>query len=186
MIYNDFERTLYSLYRLHLDRKKIPLKLSELYYFTLNEQQRLAAIRAVFDEYERSEKVRDVLESSLKFFDWCANVRNSILHAQHYPLLFGSSDDALHLTKRKNKRSSAPGYLRFTLAQLRAIGDAFHYGNQHCARLYVHLRQRGSPENKWNTLLRTHGREPLPETLATPKFITIADHPIDPIPSLRP
>ena len=44
MNYNAFERTLYSLYRLHLDRKKIPLRLGELYYFTLNEQSRLAAI----------------------------------------------------------------------------------------------------------------------------------------------
>ena len=76
MNYNAFERTLYSLYRLHLDRKKIPLRLGELYYFTLNEQSRLAAIRAVFDEYERNEKVREVAESSLKFFDWCSNVRN--------------------------------------------------------------------------------------------------------------
>jgi hypothetical protein len=57
--------------------------------------------------------VREVAESSLKFFDWCSNVRNSILHAHHYPLLSGSSDEALHLTKGKNKRSSEQGYLRF-------------------------------------------------------------------------
>ena len=186
MNYNAFERTLYSLYRLHLDRKKIPLRLGELYYFTLNEQSRLAAIRAVFDEYERNEKVREVAESSLKFFDWCSNVRNSILHAHHYPLLSGSSDEALHLTKRKNKRSSEQGYLRFDLPQLRAFGDAFHHGNQHCARLYVHLRQRGRPMSKWNTFLMVRGREPLPEILATPTLLTMADHPVDPIRSLRP
>jgi hypothetical protein len=34
MNYNAFERNLYWLYRFHLDRKKIPQKLSDLYYLS--------------------------------------------------------------------------------------------------------------------------------------------------------
>jgi hypothetical protein len=60
----------------------------------LHEQvSRTDAIRAVFDDYEKDEKVKDVLDGILRFFDWCSHVRNSIIRAQQYPALFGSTSE---------------------------------------------------------------------------------------------
>ena len=182
MNYNAFETSLYSLYRFHLDRKKIPKNVSDLYYFNSNEQLRVALVKAAFDDYERSAKVRTVLESSLKFFNWCATIRNHVLHSAHYPALFGRTDDAIHLIKRKSKRSAEPAYLRFDLSELREFADAIQKGHQHAVRLHVYLRQRGRSARTWPVWMQIHGHEPLPEILQPPSLPKLADHPIDPIP----
>ena len=80
MNFNQYERGLYLLYKFHLSKKRLPRGIIELYYFSLSERLRLAAIQNVFEEFERSDKVKAVLDSNLKFFDWYSQVRNSILH----------------------------------------------------------------------------------------------------------
>jgi hypothetical protein len=85
----------------------------------------------------------------------------------------------MHLVKLKHKRSSEPGYLKVDLVQLRAFADAIDLGNRRCLRLFIYLRQRGRPMRKWPPLLQSHGREQLPEKLTTPKFVELADFPLD-------
>jgi len=112
----------------------------------------------VFEEFERSDKVKAVLDSNLKFFDWYSQVRNSILHAQHYPAALSADDDTLYLVKRRNKKTNASGYLRFTLPQLRAFADRFKEGSRHCAHFFIYLRHRNVPEAKWPPIIRQYGR----------------------------
>jgi hypothetical protein len=63
--YNSFERILFDIYGHHLDRKKFPKKLYELYYLSLAEDHRLDAIKNVFDALERSQKVKDAIANLL-------------------------------------------------------------------------------------------------------------------------
>ena len=44
---------MFSLYQLHLKYLNVPQKLIDLFYLSLNEQQRLASIKTVFSECER-------------------------------------------------------------------------------------------------------------------------------------
>jgi len=184
MNYNAYERAIYSLYTFHLYRKDVPAQIIEHYFFNLSERLQLDAIRQVFLGYERSKKVLAVLESNLKYFDWCWHVRNSVLHSYRHQSLIGDPEgsDSIQLVKRRGKKSAAMGYKRFTLKDLRQFADQIREGQIHCLLLYIHLRQRGRPQSKWTDPLRRHGPQPLPGILVTPEYLTLEDHPSDPIP----
>jgi hypothetical protein len=184
MNYNAFENTLFQIYCLPLDRKKLSRKLTEFQYFNLNEQLRLDALKQVFEAYEKNTKVKAVLGSIIEYFNWCAHIRNHILHSRFYAPFFVSAgyEDVLQLVKRVNKKSAQPGYLNLSLEELRLFADAIHAGNKRCIRLYIYLRQRGVPPRKWSLHLRAHWREPLPGKLQTPDFLKLEDYPSDPVP----
>lgn len=184
MNYNAYERSLFQLYHFHLGRKKVPKKLAALYYFALPEDKRIAAISSVFEEYERNKMVRAAVKSNLAFFDCCAGNRNHILHAERYPrTMFGSiDDDALHLVKRKGKRSADLGYLTLTLSELRSVADAIRDGHVHCLKICLYLRQRGLPLHKWSPTMTGHGRQALPGTLPLPIALKLRDDATDPTP----
>jgi hypothetical protein len=83
--FGAFERSIDSLYFFHPQRMKLPHELTALYYFNLNEEKRVVAIRDVFKSFERDPTVIEAVGNALSYFQWCRNVRNQILHSERYP-----------------------------------------------------------------------------------------------------
>ena len=100
-----FERSLDSLYKNKARRQDMPEELIDLYYFSLNEEKRIEAIRIIFKRYEENPAVIALINNLLDYFQWCRFSRNQILHAERYPPAFGGDPDILHLTKRIGKQS---------------------------------------------------------------------------------
>jgi hypothetical protein len=175
---------MFSLYQHHLKFLKVPQKLIELFYLSLNEQQRLSAIKIVFQECEKDPEVRAVAESIIDYFAWCWDVRNKLLHAELYPASFGANLENLHLMKRIGKKTTERGYLELKLKTLRDMADKIEYGKQHCAAFQIWLRFRDTPSDKRPKWLLPFGSEPLPEILAVPTPLELSPHPQEaPIPA---
>jgi hypothetical protein len=140
-----FERSVDDLYRFHPREQKLPDDLIDLYYYSLNEEKRIQAVRDVFRVYEESSEMRDCLSNLLDYFLWCRNARNQLLHAEHYPAAFGGERDTLHLIKRVSKQSPRSGYMKFRLTQLRTVADQMRTGLVQSAEINIHLRFRDKP-----------------------------------------
>ena len=61
--YNALERGMAELYLIPLRRQKIADKLSDLYYFSLNAEKQLEAIKIVYKEYETDKDVVALVEN---------------------------------------------------------------------------------------------------------------------------
>jgi hypothetical protein len=87
--FNSFEASMFGLYRHHLDLNKVPYEFADFIHVSLNDQLRLKLIKIVFDKYEKDSNVIYVVENLIRYFDWCCDARNKLLHAEHYPAAFG-------------------------------------------------------------------------------------------------
>jgi hypothetical protein len=175
--YNSFERILFHIYLHHLDRKKFPRRLCELYYLSLAEDHRTEAIKYVFQTLEKNKKIKETIDNLLKYFRWCWSVRNLILHAETYPTLLLDAND-LNVVKRKAKRSSELEYHSFTLAKLRNYAEQIEIGRLQAAKINLHLRYQATPVKRRSAALRAHGYEPLPRILRIPDpLVGTAHHP---------
>jgi hypothetical protein len=92
----SLERSLEILYRNAAERQKLPDDLIDLYFFSLNEEKRIQAVRSIFAAYEKDTKILALVENLLAYFHWCRNCRNQILHAERYPPAFGGKPDTLY------------------------------------------------------------------------------------------
>jgi len=131
--YNAFEDGLLRLYRHHPDRLKLPQKMTEMFYLSLNEKQRLTAIKTIFAEYEKDQAVVALVLNLIKYFDWCWDVRNKLVHAEHYPAMFGGKPGKWHLSKRIDKKTTGRGYMELALETLRKMADKIECGVKQCA-----------------------------------------------------
>jgi hypothetical protein len=175
--YNSFDRILFDIYLHYLERKKLPRKLCELYYLSLPEEQRLDAIKYIFDALEKNRKVRKAIENLVQYFRWCWLVRNSILHGEPYPTILVDPND-LNLVKRKKKRSSELEYHSFTLGQLRDYAEKIETGRMQAAKINLHLRYRAMPPKRRSVALQVHAYEPLPRILHIPNPLEGSEHPL--------
>jgi hypothetical protein len=183
MVFNALERGMADLYRHHMSIQKFPVELVDLYYFGLDEQRRLRALKTVFKKYEKDFEVRQLVENFIDYFDWCWQSRNQLLHSEFYPSIFRQDEERLHVSKRKSKREPTIDYFWLDLSELRIIADKIEFGKRSVAALRIYLRQRDTPVQDWPVYLRAHGREPLPKKLERPAALAIAPHPFDgPIP----
>jgi len=91
----SLERSIDILYLNKALNQKLPQDLVELYYFTINEEKRIEAVRSVFKKYEKNPLVKNLVENLLEYFQWCRNCRNQILHAERYPPALGGDKDML-------------------------------------------------------------------------------------------
>jgi hypothetical protein len=121
--YASLERSVDALYVNKARRQKMQDELVDLYYFSLNEEKRIEAVRAVFRKYEKKQEVVVLVENLLDYFQWCRNCRNQILHAEQYPPSFGGDPETLYLIKRVGKQSPKSGHMKFKLSRLRFIAD---------------------------------------------------------------
>jgi hypothetical protein len=179
--FNSFERGMFDLYSMYTE-KRFTRELSDFLFLALNERTRAEALTKVVHAFEKSRKALAFFDSLSSYFEWCWNARNQIIHSEFYPSMFGGSPHEISLTKRKSKKSAEPGYLKFTLPELRDIADKIEEGVKRCAAFRIWLRQRATPREKWPVSLKIHGLEPLPDKLVTPKFVTLGPNPIPPLP----
>jgi hypothetical protein len=172
-----FERSVESIYFFYPQRMNLPDELINLYYFSLNEEKRLAAIREVFRSFEQDPAVVAAVENVLSYFQWCRNVRNQILHAERYPASFGADPDTLYLTKRMGKQSPQSGYMNFKLPELRSIADRIRAGIVQSATIHIHLRVRNLPIDQISPSLRIYATDPLPKPLEVPDALSLSPLP---------
>jgi hypothetical protein len=175
--YCAFERGVNGLYELHPLEQKMPKKLIDLYYFGLNEDKRISAIKDIFQTYEKDRSVIATVNNLLEYFQWCRETRNTLLHAEHYPPLFGGDPETLHLTKRAGKREPKQVYVALGLERLREIADKMQAGREQCARIRIYLRVRGKHVHELDHGLMLYMHEPLPEKLIVPRPLRLLRRP---------
>jgi hypothetical protein len=173
----QFERSIDSLHAFHWRKQKAPEELIDLYYYSLNEEQRVVAIDKAFQTYEQDPAVKQAIKDLLAYFHWCRDTRNKLLHAELYPASFGGNPDFLYLIKRLDKRSPRSGYMKLTLEYLRSIADKVRAGIVQSATINIYLRVRGQPLEKIDRGLRQYASEPLPRSLPVPPPLRLTDRP---------
>jgi len=180
--YNSFQEGLNSLYRHHLQIRKLPSEVIDLYFFKLDEERRLKAINAVFKQYEQDKQVQEVVKSLTNYFEWAWDARNKLLHAEPYPSLFARKNDRLFLAKRKSRTNLETGYLFPDLPTLRDIANKIEFGKRECAGIVIYLRARDTPTHQWPLWLKGLSRK-LPEKLERPDDLVLEPRPYNgPIP----
>jgi len=173
--YNSFEESVFELYQHHPRIQKLPVKLIHLYYRSINERERLAAVKAVFAEYEKDANVISLVENLVTYFEWCWDVRNKIIHAEQYPALFSSVK--LSLSKRIGKKTSERGYMSLDLERIRGFADKIEFGKRHCARMVIYLRVRDVGLAHLSSAYRQYEHEPLPNKLDVPETLDLSPSP---------
>jgi hypothetical protein len=144
---------------------------AEKYYYVLTEDKRCGAIKELFKDDDPG--VIEAIGNIVKYFDWCRNCRNDLLHAESYPPgIVPSLGGALALTKRLKKGSPEPGYMALTLQELRDVADRMRAGTVQCVKIDRFLRYRGRPEEAPEEY-REDARS-LPPNLRIPKPIALA------------
>jgi len=165
----QFERSIDGFHAHHWRDQNAPYDLIDLYYYSLNEEKRLEAIRIAFERFERDPAVREAIENLVAYFKWCRDARNNLLHAEHYPASFGGDPAFLYLIKRTGKQSSKSGYMKLSLAYLRSIAGKMRAGIIQSARISIYLRTRGFPREKIDRQLQAYASDPLPAPMKVPK-----------------
>ena len=166
--YAQFQRSIDYLYAFHPRQMKLPDALIDLYYLGLSEEKRIQAVREVFAKYEKSEAIKAAIENVLKYFQWCKQTRDQILHAEQYPAMFGGKADTLYLTKRLSRQSSKSGHMAFKLDELRSIATKMRAGVVQSATIHIHLRVRDVPLDRIENSLRAYKNESLAPPLNIP------------------
>jgi hypothetical protein len=172
----QFEASVDALYLTRTSHKKWPGELVRLYYFELNEEKRVEAVKSFFQAHEKDSSVLSVVFNLLEYFRWCRNCRNQLLHAEQYPAGFGAKPGVLHLTKRVSKKSDKSGYLKMTVPELRDIADKTRAGIVQSAEINIYLRFRGQPKHKIPSEYLAF-LEALPEKLVVPQSLELALRP---------
>jgi hypothetical protein len=165
----QFERSVDSFHAYHWREQNAPDDLIDLYYYNLNEEKRLEAIRTAFEQFEADPAVKDAINNLVRYFHWCRDARNKLLHAEPYPPSPGGDPQLLYLIKRIDKRSRQSGYMKLSVAYLRSIAGKIRAGIVQSARISIYLRTRGLPLQKIDRQLRAYAGEPLPEPLSVPR-----------------
>lgn len=165
----QFERSVDSFHAHHWREQNAPDDLIDLYYYSLNEEKRLEAIRAAFEQFEADPAVKEAIKNLVLYFHWCRDARNKLLHAEPYPSSLGGDPQLLYLIKRIDKRSRQSGYMKLSVAYLRSIAGKIRVGIVQSARISIYLRTRGLPLEKIDKQLRAYAGEPLPEPLSVPQ-----------------
>jgi hypothetical protein len=169
----SFERSVDFLYLHRTGREKLPDELVHLYYFSLSEDKRIDAIKAIFNAFETDTSIKSAVFNLLEYFEWCRNCRNQLLHAELHPTTFSRLTGALHLTKRVSKQSAKSGYLRLSLSEMRIIADRMRQGVKQAAEIHIFLRYRGRPKETLPTEYQAFVEE-LPGKLVVPRKLELA------------
>src|SRR5207302_702487 len=155
-------RGLGTLYAHHPQRLRLPNELVDLYYSSLSEGLQLKALRAVFRSYETDPNLLAFLNSLIDYYNWCADARNKLLHAEFYPASFGGHPDKLHLTKPLSEGDRNPTYFSVTVEEVRDIADRIEHGKRECAGFLIYLRCRDIPRDQLPPAYKEFFDEPLP------------------------
>ncbi len=172
----NFQAGMDALYVQRASKENLPPEIVTIYYFSLSEDKRLVALKALFDKYERNTRIKDLVYNLIAYFEWCQHCRNSLLHAELYPPALGGLPDTLYLTKKRSKGSSTTVYIRLTLKEMRNIADNIRKGVVQCAELRINIRFIDVQKDQIPSEYRTYVAS-LPKTLLVPRFLELALHP---------
>jgi hypothetical protein len=161
----------------HCAQQHMPSELVQLYYSSLNEKSQLKAIRTIFDTYEKEPAALEFIASLIAYFNWCSDARNTLLHSEFYPTLFGGDADKLYLIKPQSKREPTSSYMWFTVEELRDIADKIEHGKRECAGLLIYLRCRDIPADQLPVAYRAYLDVVMPAPLVTPPELKLSPHP---------
>ena len=175
--YSAFERGLVTIYAHHCAQQHMPYELVHLYYSSLNEKSQLKAIRTIFDTYEKEPAALAFVSSLIDYFNRCSNARNTLLHSELYPTLFGGDTDKLYLTKPISRREPDSTYTWLTLDELRDIADKIEHGKRESAGFLIYLRCRDIPADQLPVGYRAMLQDPIPSPLVTPLEFELSPHP---------
>jgi hypothetical protein len=177
LAFSAFERNLITIYAHHCAQQHMPYELVQLYYSSLNEKSQLKAIRTIFETFEKEPAALDFVTSLINYFNWCSDARNTLLHSELYPTLFGGDEEKLYLIKPQSKREPASTYMWLTLAELRDIADKIEHGKRECAGLLIYLRCRDIPPDQLPVAYRSYMDVVIPPLLVTPPELKLSPHP---------
>ena len=175
--YSAFERCLVTIYAHHCAQQHMPYELVQLYYSSLNEKSQLKAIKTIFETYEKEPAALAFVSSLIDYFNWCSEARNTLLHSELYPTLFGGDADKLYLTKPVSKREPVSAYMWLTLDELRDIADKIEHGKRECAGLLIYLRCRDIPADQLPVGYRAMMQDPIPAPFVIPPELKLSPHP---------
>jgi hypothetical protein len=173
----QLERSVDSLYHAEARRKKMPDDLIDLYFYSLNEEKRIEAIRLIYAGYTAHPHVIALVNNLLDYFNWCRDCRNKILHAERYPAAFGGDTQMLYLTKRIGKQKPESGYMKFSLDTLRLIADRMRAGIVQSATMDIRLRYLDVSSSKVRQPYRDIVQEPFPGKLRVPNSLELDRQP---------
>jgi hypothetical protein len=111
-------------------------------YFSLKEENRIRAIKALIRREEEAPVFVKAVENLLDFYNWCRNCRNIILHSERYPPAFGGKPDELQMVKWTKATPRKPQYTKFTVKALRDIAEQFRLGVVQSAEINMYMRSR--------------------------------------------
>lgn len=178
VLFAQLERSVESLYHAEAQRRNVPQDLIDLYFYTLNEEKRLEAIRLIYGDYKTKHPQMHVLISNLlEYFHWCRNCRNQLLHAENYPAAFGGDPETLYLTKRIGKQNPRSGYIQLKLPKLRSIADKMRDGVVQSATIAIRLRYVGVRSPNVPQPYRDILQEPFPRALHVPEYLKLGPGP---------
>jgi hypothetical protein len=103
-----------SMYLRGAANRRVPPDLARTYYFSINEEKRIAALKTIYSQEDKS--LVEMIDNLIDFFQWCQHCRNNLLHAEPYPVAIGRVKDVLYLTKRVSKTSDKAAYIKLSLA----------------------------------------------------------------------
>jgi hypothetical protein len=175
--YCDFEDRLFDIFIHHLDNHKVPKATYEPFYFEMSERKRLDFIQVIFSIYEKDPQVMACVAALIKYFEWCVETRNYLMHAKPYSAMFGGDPDKIYLSKRANKRTSRLAYLVLDLPTLRNAADNIQAGLRCCTDLHLFLRLRDTPREHWSVALKALAPQPLPNIPAPPESLSLLQYP---------
>ena len=170
--FNEFEAELFEIFVHHLDLHNVPRGTPVKMYYEMTGRRQLDFIKLVFSIYEEDSQVRATLSKLLKYFDWCADTRNRLIHAQYKPPLFGKPDNKLYLAKRASQRSTKLHHMKPSLCTLQNAADKVRLGATRCLSLRFYLNCRDTPQSEWNVTMRVAfglADKSLPEIPPPPK-----------------
>ena len=181
LLFNSFERGMDELFHFHPHRQGVPAEFADYFFYNLADEKRLNAVKFVFDRYEADDAVKNVIRNLIDYFNWCHQARNMLLHAEHYPPLFGEQEDVFYISKPANRRERKRGYKAIPLSELRGIGDRIEEGVMQCTRVRLFLRTRGVPLSDLSLALRMQAPFELPGTLSIPTKLELSSTPPGPL-----
>jgi hypothetical protein len=182
--YNEFDTALYVLFVHHLETNKVPRAIINLFYYSVSENRRLDYIKQVFASYESDQKVISCVDAIIRHFQWCAETRNTLIHAKYEPPSFYEyKEEALYLSKRrKDPEKITLNYMKLSLLHLRRIADQIQKGQQCCIQLnsFLFVRAYGSQLNE-AALKLLEPLSSLPEVPPPPKRLKLSQTPHNPV-----
>jgi hypothetical protein len=180
--YNAFEQLIFNLYMHHNDKKKVPARISEQFYWSRDEQNRINLLKDTFKDFERRKKVKEIIENLADYFFECWKIRNGIIHGYVYPTLIANQRELQLVTQAKKSRKRT--YLDLDLPTIRECADCMALGRKQAADIAIFLQHRDTTPSRRSLWLRSVGPRSLPKTIHIPKrllrLVHPPDHPIQP------